>query len=149
MEVACSFGICYLSANPCQRLQGFAAQLAELFASCSLIQLRLEARVGEAQPRKVFKRELRPLRSLYPSAALAPRPGRTEPSPPGAPRRARRPGAAAGAGGGAGEFPFGALWEGAMRSGPHLARRGQAGREAAGSQPGRAGSSPPPRHHGK
>lgn len=53
MEVACSFGICYLSANPCQRLQGFAAQLAELFASCSLIQLRLEARVSEAQPRKI------------------------------------------------------------------------------------------------
>lgn len=53
VEVACSFGICYLSANPCQRLQGFAAQLAELFASCSLIQLRLEARVSEAQPRKI------------------------------------------------------------------------------------------------
>ncbi|XP_048811591.1 AP-1 complex subunit sigma-3 isoform X3 [Lagopus muta] len=45
VEVAYSFGICYLSANPCQRLHGFAAQLAELFASCSLIQFRLEAQI--------------------------------------------------------------------------------------------------------
>lgn len=55
VDVAHSFGTSCLSANPCQRLQGFAGLPAEWLLSCSLIQLRQKARVSKAQPFKVFK----------------------------------------------------------------------------------------------
>ncbi|XP_040982484.1 AP-1 complex subunit sigma-3 isoform X3 [Aquila chrysaetos chrysaetos] len=53
VDVAHSFGTSCLSANPCQRLQGFADLPAELLMSCSLIQLRQKARVSKAQPFKI------------------------------------------------------------------------------------------------
>uniref|UniRef100_A0A669PME5 AP complex mu/sigma subunit domain-containing protein n=1 Tax=Phasianus colchicus TaxID=9054 RepID=A0A669PME5_PHACC len=156
VEVAYSFGICYLSANPCQRLQGFAAQLAELFASHSLIQLRLEARRSKAQTRKVLKQELGTLRSPHrsaggrarqlPSAGRTPaQPGRTVPSagsPPGS-----APGAAAGAGGVSFRGIVGR--RDAAGASPGAPRAGRAGGSRQPAGPGRAGFSPPPRHHGK
>lgn len=55
VDVAHSFGTGCLSANPCQRLQGFASLPAELLMSCSSIRLCQKAQVSKAQPFKVFE----------------------------------------------------------------------------------------------
>lgn len=144
VEVAYSFGICYLSANPCQRLHGFAAQLAELLASCSLIQLRLEAQVSKAQKRQVFKQEPGTLRSLHRSAEgrarQLPSAGRTPARPGGTvPSRGSPPGSAPGAAAGAGGVSFRGI----------VGRRDAAGASPGAPRAGRAGGSRQPAGPGR